>query len=137
MRDKKITILIVLSVFAAISLFYGISASARRGAPGGHKTAERGLGRAPSPEPSFLPRRAKRSRFTFWKRNPFTPGEGSPKVYQGLDLDGIIWDEKNPLAIINGRIVKINDKVGDKLVVDIKRDRVILSDGVNNLELKL
>lgn len=52
-------------------------------------------------------------------------------------LTGIFWDAKNPLAIINGKIVGLGQPVGGKKVAGIKRDRVILSDGQETLEIKL
>ena len=55
----------------------------------------------------------------------------------GVDLTGILWDKDRPLAIIDGEIVKKGVYVGDKTIVDIKRDRVILSDGKILTELKL
>lgn len=73
-----------------------------------------------------------------WGRCPF-----SGKVYsaQGqavdLKLSGILWDEKNPQAIINEKVVKQGDLVGNCLVIKINNDCVILSDGEKELELRL
>ena len=73
------------------------------------------------------------------KRDPFTAVPiMSEKISQsGVDLTGILWDKIKPLAIIDGEIVKIGSRVGNKTIVDIKRDRVILSDGAVIFELKL
>ena len=77
------------------------------------------------------------SRFTDWGGNPFeverrsnspTPQPGaSPSSYV---LSGILWDSKSPSAIINGRLVGVGDPVGQWKVVEIHKDRVILSDGL-------
>jgi hypothetical protein len=75
-----------------------------------------------------------------WARCPF-----SGKIYTekeaagiaGLKLDGILWDKQKPIAIIAGQVVEIGGKVEGNIVVDIKEDRVILSNGSNNFELKL
>lgn len=73
-----------------------------------------------------------------WVRCPF-----SGKIYtsqeglQDIELEGIIWDDKNPLAMINGRVIKIGDMVSGNRVVDIKKDRVILNDGTRNFEIQL
>jgi len=73
------------------------------------------------------------------KRDPFTAAPiTSEKVLQsGVDLTGILWDQDKPLAIIDGEIVKKGARVGNKTIIDIKRDRVIFSDGVILSELKL
>lgn len=73
-----------------------------------------------------------------WLKCPF-----SGKIYSGgtetmgLRLAGIIWDQKVPLAMINDSIVRIGDRLGSHIVVDIKPDRVILNDGSKDFELRL
>lgn len=54
-----------------------------------------------------------------------------------LILNGIAWDQKNPRAVINNRIVTIGDKVGNSTVVEILRDHVVLNDGTANFEFRL
>ncbi|MDD5097404.1 MAG: hypothetical protein PHU59_02805 [Candidatus Omnitrophica bacterium] len=73
------------------------------------------------------------------KRDPFTAAPiVSEKILQaGVDLTGILWDKDKPLAIIDGNIVKKGASIGSKTVVDIKKDRVILSDGKELTELRL
>ncbi len=73
-----------------------------------------------------------------WGRCPFS-GEAyfCDEEAIGLRLTGIMGDKKDSLAIINGDIVKIGDKIGAVIVVDIKQDRVILNDGFRNIELVL
>lgn len=73
------------------------------------------------------------------KRDPFTAAPiTSEKVLSGeLDLTGILWDKDKPLAIINGNIIKKGEHLGSKTIVEIKRDRVILSDGAALYEIKL
>lgn len=73
------------------------------------------------------------------KRDPFTAAsivsdENSRSV---ISLTGIFWDKAKPLAIIDGNVVKKGERVGNKMVVDIKQDRVILSDGEALSEFKL
>ena len=43
-----------------------------------------------------------------------------------LNLEGILWDEKRPLAIINGKIVGIGDAISKSKVMDIERKKVYL-----------
>ncbi|MBP7088440.1 MAG: hypothetical protein KBB01_03990 [Candidatus Omnitrophica bacterium] len=54
-----------------------------------------------------------------------------------LNLSGILWDEVDPQAVINQEIFKREDKIGNYVIVDIQRNKVILNDGEKNLELKL
>jgi len=73
------------------------------------------------------------------KRDPFTAvsiiSVEGPR--SEISLTGILWDKAKPLAIIDGNVVKKGQRVGNKTVVDIKRDRVILSDGEALAEFKL
>ena len=73
------------------------------------------------------------------KRDPFTGAliMSEKSVQSGLALTGILWDKAKPLAIIDGDVVKKGDRLGNKVVVDIKRDRVILSDGQGFFEIKI
>lgn len=73
------------------------------------------------------------------KRDPFTaaPITSEKSLQSGIDLTGILWDKDKPLAIINGEIVKKGARVGNRIVIDIKKDRVLLSDGEILTEIKL
>jgi len=73
------------------------------------------------------------------KRDPFTsaPIISEKNMQSGFCLTGILWDKLKPLAIVDGEVVKKSDRIGDKVVVDIKQDRVILSDGQEFFEIKL
>ncbi|MEI6831814.1 MAG: hypothetical protein WCK61_03810 [Candidatus Omnitrophota bacterium] len=73
------------------------------------------------------------------KRDPFTaaPIISEKTLQAGVDLTGILWDKDKPLAIMDGDIVKKGTRVGSKTIIDIKKDRVILSDGAVLSELKL
>lgn len=75
-----------------------------------------------------------------WNRCPFS-GKNYGSIESksiNLKLNGIIWDDKKPVAVINNDIVKSGDKLSNNIVVvEIKKDRVILNDGSKNIELKL
>jgi len=73
------------------------------------------------------------------RRDPFTaaPILSANSLQSGVNLTGILWDKDKPLAIIDGEVVKKGERIGPKTVVEIKRDRVILSDGQVFTELKL
>jgi len=74
------------------------------------------------------------------KRDPFTNAPVAPVIVaspSGLNLSGIMWNKRKPLAIINNKVVKVGDRAGGNIVVEIKVDRVILSDGERQFEVKL
>lgn len=74
-----------------------------------------------------------------WARCPF-----SGKVYSDessvstLKLVGIVSDEKGVQAAINNELYRKGDRINNKYsVLDIQSDRVILSDGTKEFELRL
>lgn len=74
------------------------------------------------------------------KKDPFSPEPRLPETKDApliLDLSGIVWEEESPKAIINGNIVTAGDMVGTSKVIEIKQDRVIMSDGITMFELKI
>ena len=84
------------------------------------------------------PTPAKEEEKLVWGRDPF-----SGKVYSSterainLSLSGILWDSKNPQALINSEIVRVGDTLGNYTVIGITKDRVILNDGTKDFELIL
>lgn len=70
-----------------------------------------------------------------WERDPFVYKPRSIKLTEGFRLEGIVWDEEDPKAVINGNILSIGDKIDGKEIVDIRKDGVTLDDGKNILEL--
>jgi hypothetical protein len=81
------------------------------------------------------------------KRNPFIPlvtSDGrliklEPEEGQtGLTLEGIIYDEQGlSYAIINSKVVKVSEFVGDYQVLKIKENKVILIRGGQTYELEI
>ena len=138
MENKKVTILIVLSVFAVISIVRGIVTPPkyrRSMAPQAAAGLQQASGAQATMNHAVMKRHAKRTKFKSWKRNPFGPASSGTST--GLVLNGIIWSKDRPKAMIGDSIVAKGDVVNDNKVVDIKPDRVILNDGVNNFELKM
>lgn len=82
------------------------------------------------------PLRELRSLYSSWARDPFTllPEE----FFSKTQLTGIIWDEENPYAIINGNVVRVGDVVSGSEVVGIERESVTLrkEDGVYMLGIR-
>lgn len=81
------------------------------------------------------------------KRDPFLPlisDTGTIVNYESdylvtdLNLEGIMLGNGNGnIAIINGRIVKKGDVIGDFIIEDIDSEKVVLYKGQKRFELKL
>ena len=69
-----------------------------------------------------------------WRRDPFTRG-GSAAGVRGLTLSGILWDPQKPIAILNDQMVSVGDELDDYQVLEIRPDRVLLSDGTETIQL--
>jgi hypothetical protein len=73
-----------------------------------------------------------------WRRDPFLAQVSSAAVASRLKLNGIVWDEKNPYAMVNDKVVKVGDVIEGFRVLEIKQGSVILwSDAGKFHELKL
>jgi hypothetical protein len=80
------------------------------------------------------------------KRDPFwslVSGGGAIRYYEktetsisDLQLEGVMVGGEN-LAVINGKVLKVNDKIGEFSIKAIRQDRVILERGGSDFELKL
>jgi hypothetical protein len=58
-------------------------------------------------------------------------------VAPALHLQGIVRRRDHELAVIDGRHVVEGDRIGEWVVVEIRRDAVWLRDGARELELRL
>ena len=67
---------------------------------------------------------------TAWGRNPFlTPEEeasGGRPAAQGLVIQTIIMGRDKSVATLGGRTVVVGDRIGDEIVVEIRRNAVVL-----------
>src|SRR3989338_5901253 len=54
-----------------------------------------------------------------------------------LTLEGVLWDDKKPYAVINGEVFGVGQSVGDYKVIDIQKDNVTLSGKGKTHNLKL
>jgi len=129
--------LIALGIIAVFSLFYGIFTPTRT--KPNFITKDTAIQKAIVTEKGIisLARGAKRSNYSSWGRNPFSISGIPIRRLGALTINGILWDKKNPLAIINEEIVKVGDKIYGNTVVGIKQDRVILNDGSKDTEFLL
>ena len=132
MQNNKLKILMGLGILAFLSLVYGILTPSQRQQQSLQDKSTSILEEDEKMIP--IPRVAKKTSFVTWGRNPFLL---SAKSSAGPILNGIIWDDKKPMAIINDNVVGVGDHVGSNQVADIQQDRVILSDGVNTVELRM
>ena len=139
MQNKKLIILITLSTLAVFSLIYGIVTPTKTGRKLSRKPAVVRQKQRGKLTEELLPakRDRKKTAFTSWSRDPFTPGDISAIKISELTLNGIIWDRVEPHAIINNEIVRIGDKVSNYTIVDITHNKVVINDGFNNFELRL
>jgi len=139
MRIKKEIILVVLSIAAVASVIYGIVTPS----PGRRRAAQKKEA-IPSVEKKSdapaAPARSKghavKSKYTSWKRELFVPTGGSV-VSATPVLRGILGSGENLRAMIDDVIVGKGGKVGKNTVVDVRKDSVILNDGITDFEIKL
>ena len=65
------------------------------------------------------------------KKDPFASPvirgntEGGEEVLVGVLLEGILLDENKPMAIINGKILGVGDKIGEITIVEITSNEVV------------
>ena len=138
MNNKKIIILIILGIGAIISLYHGLRAPAR--SKYGRSTVKKEVPAKTAARPqgtqgiTGVARRAKRTQFNTMQRSPFIPKNGGPA---GLNLNGIVWQKDRHRVIINNTILAVGEKIGENTIIDIRKNGVILSNGVKEFELKL
>lgn len=63
-----------------------------------------------------------------WKRDPFgLQTESGRSASGGVYLMGIIKRDGKSHALINGEVYTVNQRIGDSIIKEIKRDSVVLS----------
>ncbi|MDD5005483.1 MAG: hypothetical protein PHS93_03145 [Candidatus Omnitrophica bacterium] len=72
-----------------------------------------------------------------WTRCPFSGKQYNQEPIVEFKVSGIMWDEVTPQAIVNGRILSVGDIINGFVVEKIERQKVILSNGQKEIELKL
>ncbi len=78
-------------------------------------------------------------------RDPFSPLVDSygkiliPKKIDiaNLSLEGIIYSKKDPVAVINGEVLREQERIGDYIVLKVKRKEVILEKNNKTYALRL
>jgi len=69
-----------------------------------------------------------------WSRDPFLRGSAVGQM-SGLMLSGVLWDDAQPMAIINGTMVQVGQELEGFHILAIGRDRVSVSDGTESFDL--
>jgi hypothetical protein len=99
-------------------------ASARGGSMGGHLPADDGTG-------DYLSMGAGGSLPLLDDEIPIiedSASEPAAPARPRWSLEGIVWDEQHPMAIINGAIVGVGDRVEGAQVTEIRQDAAVLDD---------
>jgi len=67
-----------------------------------------------------------------------SPPPPAPVEFPRLKLQGIIWNTKDPVAIIDGKSYGVGDSVGGVKVKAVERDRVLveLAGATNTLKIE-
>ncbi len=69
-----------------------------------------------------------------WRRDPFTRAV-SVESQGGMTLSGILWDADQPMAILNGQIVRVGETIEGYRVLEIAKDHVTVTDGTQVQQL--
>lgn len=65
-------------------------------------------------------------------------GHSSNKTaFESLNLTGIIWDIKDPQAIIDETVVKQGDLLGKYKIIKINKDNVVVNGDEGQLTLRI
>lgn len=139
MQNKKQIILIILSIGAVISLYYGITAPPKsKYSTGRSARPVTQVARVEVAKRAIQAKRlGKKTTFVSWGRSPFVPKTAVEKGVTSFTLNGILWDETYPTAIINNDIVAVGDNIGKNTVVRIDANQVVLNDGIKDFTLRL
>ena len=68
-----------------------------------------------------------------WGQNPFMLKRTPKAIY----VEGIMYDDKSPKAIINGEILGIGDTIEGKLILDIKAKSVTVDGDAGEIVIQL
>ena len=127
----------ITGVLVIVLLFFLMRAFEKRKPPSPVKAKELVIGQSVK-RPGLYARLEQEIKKMDFKRDPFSQQSLSDlKESQDLHLSGILWDEANPTAIINGQIITVGGEINGKKIVEIKKDKVILEADGQTTELGL
>lgn len=83
-------------------------------------------------------RQKARTAYEAWGRSPFMVTTGPASLGIELKLGGITYDPTTgKCCLINDKLVHVGEIIGDYRVIRINQDKVIVSDGAKDYELRL
>ena len=77
------------------------------------------------------------------RKDPFSPpvikatAESTKEIFLGIKLEGIIWDEDAPLAIINGKVVGLDAVIAGAKITKITQNEVVFDVNGEKVFIKL
>ena len=80
----------------------------------------------------YFPRKAEKTIVKVYQAPAKAPVAKSEKSDPGYTLEGIIYNPSRPFAIINGKMLEKNSRIGDFEVTEIMPDSVSLKDTKDN-----
>ena len=143
---KKNTIEIIITSILVVVLLFAVSNILNRGKKSSAKKESTGVITAEKKQPEIEVTSAKtafkdledRAKELKWDRDPFTHNlTHSAVVTEELRLEGIVWDNQSPKAMINDKIIGVGEKVGNYTVLEITPGSVTLTNGVKEAKLEL
>jgi len=136
MQYKKIIVSVILSMIGIGGLIYSIFTPSKVKRELMNSGNIR-VSTAPLPKTvvALAERPTRRDDHPSWNRNPFVSKEAERA--NGFVLNGILWDQDSPMAIINDEIISVGGKVGDATVMLIGKDRVVLNTVKGDIEFSL
>lgn len=135
-RKEKIILSALGALIAVVWAPVLFSRADRRGGKGPSPSSPQDA--APAPAPGPADERLGSSAQAQWGENPFVAdrsGAGSSGAFPpnrgetGFTLSGILWDAESPSAVINNQVVGVGERLDRWQVTEIRKDRVVLSDG--------
>ena len=75
-----------------------------------------------------------------WGDDAFYQNAGfieTPIEVEEVVLSAIIYDRKNPMAIVNGEAIKLNAMIGKRKVIKIGRKYILLQRGTSIIEVQM
>lgn len=102
----------------------------------GAEQVQAGVLEGPGAGTETFVRRARRSIYPTWGRDPFFVKGGAVSL-EPFTLEGIILDQDAPYIVIDGEIKKEGDTVAGAEVVSIQKTKAILRRGSQEIVLKL
>ncbi len=82
-------------------------------------------------------RLAEKSRFQKIERDPFTKTVIQVKTEIPITLQGILYDSKQPIALVNGEARGVGEIVNDMKIIEINSDNVVLEKDGQKTKLQL